>query len=151
MDSVDEVLTSFVTRRGSGLVGIEGEATFFVAATDVGAVWTLRSPPHGVTTATDSTVVRDDSIAGSREALALVLWSRLPPKRLEATGTGRFLDAWDATVRVRYGWANTNLAAVNFDAAVLPTRARWLDAVCHRAIGSGDRPVHRAEGECRTT
>lgn len=104
-DGIDELLTGFITRRGSRLRLEPGEsARILVAPADLELAWTVTisdDPPVTVRGNRPDGPEPDAILTGSAAALYLGLWNR--GDEIAVTGAVDLLGLWRDRVRVSWG------------------------------------------------
>ncbi|HUH06582.1 MAG TPA: maleylpyruvate isomerase family mycothiol-dependent enzyme [Egibacteraceae bacterium] len=100
-DGIDELLTCFITRRGSRLRS-EPAVTLRVRCEPAGGDWLVHIGADGVQTAPGSDGDADCEVRGAASHLYLTLWNRQPPDDLAVSGDANELALFLDRVRIRW-------------------------------------------------
>ena len=105
-DGVDELLTLFVPRRGTGLRA-DPPVTLRMACADDDAAWLLLLGADGVTTTAtvghEGSGGADCSVTGRAADLYYALWHRAAGDDLAVSGDAAVLDLFADSVHIRWG------------------------------------------------
>jgi uncharacterized protein (TIGR03083 family) len=99
-DGIDELFNGFFSRPG-GRLRADPPRSMAVAATDIGAGWTVHIEPDGrrVFNAVDPAEM---TLSGPARELYLLLWNRGGVERVEVSGDPEVLRLWQSLARVRW-------------------------------------------------
>ena len=100
-DGVDELLSCFITRRGSRLRSEVG-STLGVRTTDVDDRWLVAIAADGVTTTRGATEAATCTVSGPATDVYLALWSRGDAGALTVDGDRSALELFLDTVHIRW-------------------------------------------------
>lgn len=100
-DMLDELLSGFAPRPGSGDVEMDADRALHVHAADVDEHWHLTIGPNGIETARTAGPA-DLTATGTAEELYLLMWNRTDESTVELTGDDELIGLWREICRVRW-------------------------------------------------
>jgi uncharacterized protein (TIGR03083 family) len=100
-DGIDELLTCFIT-RSRGRLRLDPARTIAVAATDVGAGWTMTVSTEPVATVPEADPDADLVVRGPAASLYLWLWNRADATDLDVAGDRSLLATWRENVQISW-------------------------------------------------